>query len=150
MLEPGMIQTGKTILICYICIQSKTLRKALKIKASTLLLAWVVIFAHSIIPHNHNYENYSACTENTHGITSNPSDSGKTIKFENEHFELSACNFSNILFHTFSPDAFLACSFRNINFNPANVATKIFQDIDQFYISDHLKSTVLLRAPPAV
>ncbi len=145
-----MIQTGKTILICYICSQTKTLRKALTIKAYTLLLAWAVIFAHSIIPHNHNYENYTARTECTHGITSYLSDPGNIIKFEIEHSDLIACSFSNILFHTFSPDAFLACSFRNINFNPANVATGIFHDIDQSYISDHLKGTVLLRAPPAV
>jgi hypothetical protein len=128
----------------------RKLRRALKLKAYIFLIAWLTIFAHNVIPHNHADENFSVCNELSHNLVPCPSDEDKSIKFDNVHSDQEVCHLSNFLFHNFSPEAFLAYSQRKINFNPECKGTKIFSGGDHSYISDHLKGTTCLRAPPAL
>lgn len=124
------------------------LRKALKFKAGIFLIAWATIFAHNVIPHNHVYDNTSSPNELTHNISSFSTDGDRTFKPGNEHSGSEACHLLNFLFHNLSPEAFLTFSFRDINFNPESQGTKIIADGDHSCISDHLKGSTCLRAPP--
>jgi hypothetical protein len=126
------------------------LRKALKFKAGIFLIAWATIFAHNVIPHNHANETFSCCNELSHNLSSNSSDGDGTFKFDSEHSDSKVCHLLNLLFHNLSPEAFLAYSWRDINFNPESHCTKILVDGDHSFISDHLKGSTCLRAPPAL
>jgi hypothetical protein len=126
------------------------LRRALKFKAYIFLIAWATIFAHNVIPHNHIYENFSGCNELMHGNVSCSDDADRSSRLYNEHSDSKVCHLSNFLFHNLSPEAFLAYSFRDMNFNPESQGTKIYSGGDHSCISDHLKGTTCLRAPPAL
>ena len=125
------------------------MRKAIKIKAFIFLLAWAMIFAHSIIPHNH-FENLQGCDELVHNSFLCSPDDDKSLKLENERSELQVCHLSNSLFNIFNPEIFLAFPGRDINFVPVSLATGIIPVSGQSYISDHLKSAGFLRAPPTL
>jgi hypothetical protein len=126
------------------------LRRALKLKAYIFLIAWLTIFAHNVIPHNHTDENFTVCNELSHSSVPCPSGADITIKFGNIHSDQKVCHLSNFLFHNLSPEAFLAYYQRDINFNPESKGIKIFSDSNHSCISDHLKGTTCLRAPPAL
>jgi hypothetical protein len=126
------------------------LRKAIKIKASVLLLAWVVIFAHSVIPHNHIDENFQGCKEPVHNLFSFSHVEDRSLRLDNEHSDLKTCNLLNSFFHTFNPETFLAFSYRDTGFSTSCPGTSIITDNDYSYFSDHLKGTDFLRAPPAL
>lgn len=124
------------------------MRKALKIKAYTILLAWLVIFAHNVIPHNHADEN-SVCISNYTGFhqsgTGNPS--GAAV-LTNEPAEGAVCHLSNLLFHSFSPENLFTCSLKKVDFTPSSRAEKIELSSNHSYIEDDCPGNSLFRAPP--
>jgi hypothetical protein len=126
------------------------LRKAIKIKTFVLLLAWSVIFAHSVIPHNHIDESFQGCKGPVHNLFSFSPVEERLLRLDNAHSDLRTCNLLNSFFHTFNPEIFLAYSFRDTGFTPSCPGSSIITDNDYSYFSDHLKGTDLLRAPPAL
>jgi hypothetical protein len=126
------------------------LRKAVKIKASVLLLAWAVIFAHTIIPHNHIDEDFQGCKETVHNLSSFPPYEDKSLKLDNEHSDLKTCNLLNSFFHIFNPELFLPYSYRDTGFSTSCPGISIITDNDYSNFSDHLKGTDFLRAPPTI
>ena len=126
------------------------MRRALKFKAYIFLIAWATIFAHNVIPHNHADENFSVCDELSHNSVPCQSDRDISIIIDNVHSDQKVCHLSNFLFHNLSPEAFPAYSQRDINFNPDSKGTNIFSERDHSCISDHLKGTTCLRAPPTL
>jgi len=126
------------------------LRTALKFKAYIFLIAWAIIFAHNVIPHNHSDANFAYCSGLIHNHGSSQSEGDRSTRLNNEHSDSKVCHLSNFLYQNFIPEAFLACSFRDMNFNPENQGTTICSDGEHFYISDRLKHTTCLRAPPAL
>lgn len=86
----------------YFAIFAKTgfLRKGIKIKASLILLSWLMIFAHGIIPHSHaddipfHHESHNkGCIEESENIVLKPHTGDE-----------NGCRISNVLFHKFSQD----------------------------------------------
>jgi hypothetical protein len=126
------------------------LRKAVKIKASVLLLAWAVIFAHSIIPHNHIDENFQGLKESLHNLSSFTPVENRPLKLDNEHSDLETCNLLNSFFHSFSPEIYFAYSHSDTGFSISCPGISIITDNDYSYFSDHLKGTDFLRAPPTI
>ncbi len=126
------------------------LRKALKLKACIFLIAWLTIFAHNVIPHNHDDDNFPVCNELSHNSVPTQSDRDIFIKIDNVHSDQKVCHLSNFLFHNLSTEAFLAYSQRDIDFNPESRRSGIFYDSNHSLISDHFKGTTCLRAPPAL
>jgi hypothetical protein len=78
------------------------------------------------------------------------SEEDRSSRLDKEHSDSGVCHLSNFLYHNLSPEAFLAYSFRDLNFDPENQSIKIYSGGDHSYISDHLKDTACLRAPPAL
>jgi len=112
------------------------MREWLKIKASVLSLAWLVLFLHDAIPHNHSNHPEASCHNLVHGIEityqSSGEESGKLLSFTDEfkngeseehgmlvnishdHRSSKVCHFSANLFTKHSPvslTAFIPGSF---------------------------------------
>jgi hypothetical protein len=126
------------------------LRKAIKIKASVLLLAWSVIFAHSVIPHNHIDENFLGCMGPLHYLFSFSPCEDTSLRFDNAHSDIKTCSLLNSFFHTFNPEIFLAYTYRDAGFTPSCPGRSLITDNNYSCFSDHLKGTDFLRAPPAL
>jgi hypothetical protein len=127
----------------------KFLRKAIKIKVYTIMLAWVVIFMHSVIPHNHLLENNTGCRELFHGIVTGDNDCDSTSKLESQPGESIVCHFSNFLFNQFSQDNLIIQSNKESHFYPVLLTGSIFVHPSEPYIYRSYHGTSSLRAPPA-
>ena len=107
------------------------MRKWLKIKAVVLSLAWLVIFLHDAIPHNHNNHQDSSCHSIVHAEDSDHSEEevpGNYTDFEktwddgssgsgvisghnSNHHDTRICHFSTTLFSKHSTDGINAVIF---------------------------------------
>jgi hypothetical protein len=99
----------------------------------------MIFFAHNVIPHNHVCDSFESCKYPAQNST----------KADREHSDGQICRLSNFLFHTLSPEVFLTCSDREINFIPDLSCGEIYIDSDQYNNSDHLIGISSLRAPPS-
>lgn len=124
------------------------MRRAVKLKASVFLIAWFVMFFHSIIPHNHVYECIPGCSDRSEITLTDLLFPDSSLKIEKEHSDPGACHLGNSLFNTHNPEIFLAYSFRVINFTPERPVTSILTYTNFPHNFKHLKGTDYLRAPP--
>lgn len=124
------------------------MRKALKIKALVIFAAWMMIFAHSVIPHNHPDENINGCHELVHKTSPDENDVNGPVKFKNQPEDIDVCHISNFLYHQFGQDNFFYGNYRDISFNPSTIAEHILSLYKQAFFSDHSVGSTSLRAPP--
>ncbi len=98
------------------------LRKAIRIKASILLLAWFVIFAHGIIPHNHLDNPCSDCHNilHTEGVENASSD--RPMDYHSLPAEKTVCHYSGFIFYELSSDNLINASDRAVIINPPGCA----------------------------
>jgi hypothetical protein len=124
------------------------LRKAIKIKAYTILLAWGMIFTHSIIPHNHIDDCISICCESNHLVSSDNNDSGRALKFVLHPNDVNICHISGFLFHQFNQDNLISDSCGNINVGPLCLAISYSFNSSDLFITELWNSSASFRAPP--
>jgi hypothetical protein len=125
------------------------LRKALKIKTFTVLLAWLVIFAHSIIPHNHLQEHYDELRSLIH-YTEHVQECPqiKDIISTNQPDNEKVCHFGENLFHQLNCDELFDTSIKIISLHtPDEENLLVFNEKDQV-IPDFILYPNSLRAPP--
>jgi hypothetical protein len=127
------------------------LRKALKIKSSIIFLAWLVIFAHSLIPHNHLQEYYKELNNMIHlfGHAADCEDYKVTLESlttENEN----VCHLSENLFHNSGCEGIFLTS-ENITHITRFIESGIayYFDKNKIITGFNLYSNSL-RAPPIV
>jgi len=125
------------------------LRKLLKIKAYTILFAWLVIFIHNAIPHNHIDENTSGCKELIHVSYPGTDDPDRSIKVSGQPSDVKVCHVSSLLFSNFNHDNLIILLVQDFIFNPESLDDLVVSITDQSYISDHFHGTTSFRAPPA-
>jgi hypothetical protein len=127
------------------------LRKAIKIKAYIFFFAWVMIFSHNIIPHNHFQEESTACynlINNTNHWSDDLSD--LTTRLNESPNNETVCHISNILFNNFNPDNLI---FNNTTYNSISIVPVINLSVilsEPSFISDYFNGSSSLRSPPAV
>jgi hypothetical protein len=125
------------------------LRRALKIKAYTLLLAWIVIFAHNVIPHNHSDE-YTTCSHQIINCNDDRSNlAERTVTIQNRPAGDTVCHLSNLLFHSFNPENLFNCSLKKVDFIPCSHAEKIVITNSNSDYSENSPGISLFRAPPS-
>ncbi len=126
------------------------MRKAVKIKAAAVFIAWLVIFTHSIIPHNHPQDNNNSCYQLFHEAT--PDENGCDIasKFESRPDEVNVCRFSNFLFNQLNQDNLMISNNRGPHYYPVFLALSASTYNEGNYISQPYYGTAPLRAPPSV
>lgn len=124
------------------------MRKLLKIKASLLITAWFMLFAHDVIPHNHVYDEahqcvHETCTGDGYQITTHLS-----FKAQGSGPDQHICRISNLLFHTLHPEIIFAELSRDFTFGPADTACELINNNSALRKFCNLRGTSLLRAPP--
>jgi len=124
------------------------LRKALKLKASVFIIAWLALFVHNVIPHHHIDNNCESFGHLAHNPVSCTDDTGHAARADNEHQDEHVCSLSNLLFHSLNPEIFLSCSGINPDFNPDLPVSVFYIGFNKFISSAGTGGTCLLRAPP--
>jgi hypothetical protein len=125
------------------------LRKASKIKAFTIFLAWLVIFAHSIIPHNHVSDNFEGCQELIHEISSSNDNCDGHLEFENLPEETSVCHLSGLLFQQFNQDNIFISTEREDHYYPVILIGSVKVIKSELFLLRPYYGSSSLRAPPA-
>lgn len=113
-----------------------------------LLTAWMMIFAHNIIPHNHPDECVTGCHELVHKTNPVESDSDSLHKYKSQTEDISVCHISNFLFQQFSQDNFYFRYDSELSFNPSVIPVDFSFTSTQEFISDPVIGSTSLRAPP--
>lgn len=125
------------------------MRKALKIKTFTLLVAWLVIFAHSIIPHNHHDDNCLLADRICQDSTSPIDYQTNSVLVEHHPDDQKICHISSLLFQNFNPENLFPYFEGQIVSIPDFVTGKICIHSGNSFISPHRISSVAFRAPPS-
>lgn len=124
------------------------MRKALKSKALVLLIAWSVIFAHGIVPHNHSDEFIHCCHNlvDSHSQSSELSD--KTLLYDSIPSGETVCHYSGFLFLQLNADHIIILSDKAVFQNPAEKQVSDLPEKSKQFISDPHPGSSALRAPP--
>lgn len=120
------------------------LRRSLKIKALFIFLAWMMIFAHGIVPHNHIDADAGEYT----GYHHNHQKSGEAAEFRQICTDAGTCSISNILFQKFASDDNSLIPENNDIIGPFLPAERYIPTRDRQNPSGILPQFVFLRAPP--
>lgn len=119
-----------------------------KIKAFTLLIAWSVIFAHSIIPHNHHYDEFKACHNLVHAIDPAGNLQDKTARLDNLPDKETVCHYSGFVFYHLNTDNIIISSGKTSFPDIIRIAGSINDQNSLIFISDPHLGKSALRAPP--
>jgi hypothetical protein len=125
------------------------LRKGIKIKAYTIFLAWMMIFSHNIIPHNHPNDNITGCHDLIHGTNPAEDDCNGPLKFKSQPDDINVCHISNFLYHQFSEDSFLHHVYVTSGCSTIHLAGSYLFKSEEPFIRDVYNGSVSFRAPPA-
>jgi hypothetical protein len=125
-------------------------RRAVKIKAYFILIAWMTIFIHNVIPHNHIEDNFTCCSNIVHKSVGNNNDQITTARLLSQPEEQTVCHASGLLFHNLSQENLATCLPQQINLTPLRIADRIIPFEDQSYFSDHYRGSTPFRAPPEI
>ncbi|MFN8211863.1 MAG: hypothetical protein U0T33_12980 [Bacteroidales bacterium] len=125
------------------------MRKALKIKTSVLLVAWMVIFTHSIIPHSHADECLADHGEAIHSISTAQVSHDNSVKISSKPAEEKVCHLLNQVFQSFNPENSIPISEGSISFVPAFKPGKIYVVLSNSFSSSYTVSSEPFRGPPA-
>jgi len=113
-----------------------------------MLIAWMTIFMHNVIPHNHVEDIPSGCHDIVHATATDKNDCGKSDRIVNIPGEITVCHFSAFLFHNINHENLIAGSSQELILDPLRIGDTIFPCEDQSYISDNSGGSLLFRAPP--
>ena len=125
------------------------MRKHLKIKAFTFLFAWGMIFAHSVIPHNHCDDCITQCNESLHKTCSQNDEQGNLPEFLSHPDDVSVCHLSGFVYHQFDQDNLISFYPDNSIIIPiTGVGIRKWQGPED-HETDHHNESASLRAPPS-
>ena len=119
------------------------MRKGIKIKASLIILSWLLIMVHNIMPHNHQGSDLFILHGHYHsGISLND-------EFHSHGDDHEVCGISGLLFHQLSQDnLFIEKNINDYSFTELR-KERIPDNILHFLHRTCYYTSVSLRAPPA-
>jgi len=125
------------------------LRKNLKIKATFIFIAWAIIFAHSVIPHNHCDDSIINCCASTQKSCPANEAQGILPEFMVHHSsDIDVCHLSGFLFHQLDHDNLIS-DFTGSPVRSHLPEVKVIQYQHKADIrEEHLNESASLRAPP--
>jgi len=127
------------------------LRRAIKIKASVFILAWVMILSHNIIPHNHLQEENTAFPDAGFICDISPDNhSDLSIKFMVTPDDGNICQISNILFNNFNPDNLVLVSLTDYNIGIFPEINPAIINPEPLFMFNYYNGSTSLRSPPSV
>jgi hypothetical protein len=107
-----------------------------------------MIFAHSIIPHNHIENDISSRSGEMHSYVHNHDGCGLSREFHSQCEDISACHISNFLYHQFNQDNIIIQTSKDTSISSDFLPGQIIFGTDQHFFSDSCFGTASLRAPP--
>lgn len=119
-----------------------------KIKAFTLLIAWSVIFAHSIIPHNHHNDEFKACHNLVHAVDLAGSSQDKTARLDSLPDKETVCHYSGFVFYQLNTDTIIISTGKTSFPAMIRITGSINDQNSLIFISDPHLGKSALRAPP--
>jgi len=125
------------------------LRKAYKIKALIIFIAWLIIFAHSVIPHNHLLDSFKGHYAPFHEFAEGADNCNMPSNFERQPEETKVCHFSNFLFKQFNQDNVLISATSEAHFYYAGLSVSIHINRTEPFLIRPYYGSSSLRAPPA-
>lgn len=125
------------------------MRRAIRIKSFTMLLAWFVIFAHGVVPHNHLDDPSSVCHHLLHSTGAEDNQSGDLVRTDGEQQGKRACHYSGFVFHQLS-DNIILNSDKPGFIKPPEIYTSNNFHSTELFISDPYWCNSALRAPPVL
>ena len=132
------------------------MRYAVKIKCGVLLLAWMVIFLHSIVPHHHHshhpdchYVVHKAAIQHEHhdDCDHEATDFPLYQAAQNSETE-TICHFDTSLFQNFHIDNFFVAESGWSSSQTSDDVTELSPVVTIFKKPPAFRSCMLLRAPP--
>lgn len=124
-------------------------RKGIKIKAYTIMLSWLMIFAHGIIPHVHPENTNCNCHEIVHSSGVDNRSNNHEVTLNNVPEDVTVCHFSSSLFNHFNGENLISQSDSHISVSPVILPGSIFYCTSDPFFSDQFNGVSCLRAPPA-
>jgi hypothetical protein len=118
------------------------------IKTYTILLAWSMIFAHSIIPHNHLDNCSGSFCGATHENCPLSDEQGKMPEFLSHSAEVNVCHLSGFIFHQFDQDNLISDCFENSQISPLSTQTGLNYHSAESVVTEHWNASASFRAPP--
>ncbi|NMB52780.1 MAG: hypothetical protein GX999_10665 [Bacteroidales bacterium] len=119
------------------------MRKRIKIKATLIFLSWLMIMAHSIIPHNHQESNLCMLSKHSHAA---PIMNDEYHSHTEGH---EVCQISSILYHQIAQDnLFIESSSNDYSFPELWEELTADNNKHSFYRTCYYASASF-RAPPA-
>jgi len=125
----------------------RELRKNLKIKAGIILLSWIMIFAHGIIPHNHVDAN-SCHAGFIHTLLNHHNSENGSPEFRELCCDYESCSISNILFQKLGTDGNPVLPENRLYIYHTTPSCQLIVESDQQIPDRSLPGSALLRAPP--
>jgi hypothetical protein len=125
------------------------LRKGINIKAFTIFLSWLMILAHSIVPHNHIEHDIIGYAGNLQSCVHHHDESSPSGILHDQCGDINSCHISSFLFPHFNQDNLIIQSARDIRISSVLLTGQILFDTDQDFIINDFTGSVSLRAPPA-
>jgi hypothetical protein len=124
------------------------LRKAKNIKALILLLSWVVIFAHSVVPHNHHETDAAFCQNLVHSHSSDVNQTDNIVRIENLPCAEKVCHLNGFEYFQLNTDNLFLINDKSSQAYTCEIyASTSFRRSPEFVSDPHLGKPDL-RAPP--
>lgn len=125
------------------------MKKGIKIKVLTVFMAWVVIFLHSVIPHQHQHDTYSEIKSIVH-FTSSEHNNSQILNslgiHDSDHDNV--CRYADNLFHQLNSENLLPVLTINIHIIPSTDLDNNLCYDKEAVIPDFILYPNSLRAPP--
>lgn len=126
------------------------MRKGIKIKAYVIFLCWLMIFGHSIIPHNHAETDSFIIHGSKHYCSVHQTGTNNSTEFNSCCPDGGICRVSGFLYHQLSQDNLFLPSARDYHYSLfLQKGLFIFNREQNVYINKFFGSASL-RSPPVV
>jgi hypothetical protein len=126
------------------------LRNGIKIKAFTLLLAWLVIFVHGVIPHHHVDEDFSDCQNILQPAYQDVGHDNQADTYKRLPAEETVCHYSGLIFSHLNSDDQVFFSEAPIFLCPVGFFTQEIITTNFLIENDPQTGISFLRAPPYI
>lgn len=113
-----------------------------------MLLAWLVIFAHGIIPHNHEQDIHEGCSGLIHTVSVCSNSSEKSQIIVNQPDDEKVCHFSSFMFKQIEQDNFIFPAIKDTKICAPDFSVSIPEKSTFRYNSVPYFGKTPLRGPP--
>ena len=113
-----------------------------------IFLSWLMILAHSIIPHNHAESDLSLCHGHVNSTGHHTNEYSNSGEFHDEAEGTAVCRILNLLFHQLNQDNLIVQIIKEDYFLSSPEKGSVIFDRRIYFYKNNFLGSVQLRAPP--